>query len=129
MCFHLHRPREPCPVIGLQHTRFQFQSPADVHGDSMKKKLDLARHVDSLPPQSALSASLKEMLPRRAPTDQRISSSLNLPVQLPIHTRNMSEAPVHSTISPRAAGFHYGDRSPVEGSDIDRSPPTRTKRN
>ncbi|KAI5461977.1 hypothetical protein BGZ63DRAFT_413461 [Mariannaea sp. PMI_226] len=118
-----------CPVIGLQHTRFQFQSPADVHGDSMKKKLDLARHVDSSPPQSTLSASMKEMLPRRAPADQQISSSLNLPVQLPIHTRNISDTPGHSAISPRTIAFHYGDRSPVDSSDIDRSPPTRTKRN
>lgn len=122
--------------FGLHHNHFQFQSPADIHGDSMKKKLDPVRMLDKSPPRSLLSASVNELLPRRPTAESRFPPALSVPVQLPIHTRNIlgsparfTETPLHSAISPRSAPFHYGDRSPNDGSDIDRSPRTRTKRN
>ncbi|KAK7426262.1 hypothetical protein QQZ08_007292 [Neonectria magnoliae] len=122
--------------FGLHHNRFQFQSPADIHGDSMKKKLDPVRMLERSPPRSLLSASVNELLPRRPPAEGRFPPALSLPVQLPIHTRNilgsparLTETPLHSAISPRSGPFHYGDRSPNDGSDIDHSPRTRTRRN
>ncbi|KAH7149053.1 hypothetical protein B0J13DRAFT_296229 [Dactylonectria estremocensis] len=122
--------------FGLHHNRFQFQSPADIHGDSMKKKLDPIRMLDKSPPRSLLSASVNELLPRRPPAEGRFPPALSVPVQLPIHTRNIlgsparfTETPLHSAVSPRSAPFQYGDRSPNDGSDIDRSPRGRTKRN
>lgn len=119
--------------FGLHHNHFQFQSPAV---DSMKKKLDPVRMLDKSPPRSLLSASVNELLPRRPTAESRFPPALSVPVQLPIHTRNIlgsparfTETPLHSAISPRSAPFHYGDRSPNDGSDIDRSPRTRTRRN
>lgn len=135
--FGFHRSRESLrSEFGLHHNHFQFQSPADIHGDSMKKKLDPVRMLDKSPPRSLLSASVNELLPRRPTAESRFPPALSVPVQLPIHTRNIlgsparfTETPLHSAISPRSAPFHYGDRSPNDGSDIDRSPRTRTKRN
>lgn len=132
--FGFHRSRESLrSEFGLHHNHFQFQSPAD---NSMKKKLDPVRMLDKSPPRSLLSASVNELLPRRPTAESRFPPALSVPVQLPIHTRNIlgsparfTETPLHSAISPRSAPFHYGDRSPNDGSDIDRSPRTRTKRN
>lgn len=129
-----HRSRESLrSEFGLHHNHFQFQSPAV---DSMKKKLDPVRMLDKSPPRSLLSASVNELLPRRPTAESRFPPALSVPVQLPIHTRNIlgsparfTETPLHSAISPRSAPFHYGDRSPNDGSDIDRSPRTRTRRN
>ncbi|KPM35149.1 hypothetical protein AK830_g11421 [Neonectria ditissima] len=133
-----HRTRDSLRTgeFGLHHNRFQFQSPADIHGDSMKKKLDPVRMLERSPPRSLLSASVNDLLPRRPPAEGRFPPALSLPVQLPIHTRSIlgsparfTETPLHSAISPRSAPFHYGDRSPNDGSDMDHSPRTRSRRN
>lgn len=100
----------------------------------MKKRLDV-RLSDRSPPRSLPSASASELLSRRPSADNRFPPALSVPVQLPIHPRNildsparLMETPIHSAISPRSTPFAYhGDRSPNESSDIDRSP--RTKRN
>lgn len=120
--------------FGLHHNRF-FPSPADIYSDNMKKRLDI-RLSDRSPPRSLLSASASELLPRRPSADNRFPPALSLPVQLPLHTRPILGSPARltetptttSAISPRSAPFaHYGDRSPNESLDLDRSP--RTKRN
>ncbi|CAM1500431.1 Fc.00g095930.m01.CDS01 [Cosmosporella sp. VM-42] len=132
------RSRESYPneFVGLHHNRFQFKSPADIHGDSMKQKLNPSRTAAEKPspPRSLLSSSMAS-LSRRPPMDNRYPPQLSLPVELPYHTRGildsparLTETPLHSAISPRAATFHYGDRSPMD-SDIDRSPRTRSRRN
>lgn len=133
----MYRSRESLPneFVGLHHNRFQFRSPADIHGDSLKQKLIPSRAVDRSPPRSLISSSINDYLPRRPPADNRFPPQLSLPVQLPIHTRildspaRLTETPMHSAISPRAATFHYGDRSPNDSSDVDRSPRTRSRRN
>ncbi|KAH6977739.1 hypothetical protein EDB80DRAFT_267975 [Ilyonectria destructans] len=119
--------------FGLHHNSFQFQSPADIHGDSMKKKLDPVRMLDKSPSQSILSASINELLPQRPSAEGRFHPALGVPSQLPIHARDIPGSPVRSTntplppaVSPRSAPFHYRVRSPKDGSDIDRSPRTRS---
>ncbi|KAF7561550.1 hypothetical protein G7046_g2591 [Stylonectria norvegica] len=126
------RPAE----FGLHHNRYQFQSPAEIHGDNMKAKLNPSHSFDRSPPRSLLSASMSEMQHRRTPSDSRIPPALSVPVQLPIHTRNildsparLTETPLHSAISPRSALFGYGDHSPNDSSDVDRSPRSRSRRN
>ncbi|CVK92442.1 uncharacterized protein FMAN_07338 [Fusarium mangiferae] len=37
------------PAFGLQHRRFKFQSPAEIEGDDLKKKLDSGYHLCSPP--------------------------------------------------------------------------------
>lgn len=79
----------------------------------MKAKLDSLRPVDRSPPRSLLSD-----LPRLAP-------SANLPVQLPIHSRE------HESRESSFSNYrHYDHRSPNEGSELDYSSPrTRSRRN
>ncbi|KAH6959688.1 hypothetical protein BKA56DRAFT_647965 [Ilyonectria sp. MPI-CAGE-AT-0026] len=122
--------------FGLHHNRFQFQSPADIHSDNIKKKLDPVRMLDKSPPRSFLSASVNELLPQRPSAEGRFPPALSVPVQLPIHVRNTLGSPVRfidtplpSAVSPRRTLFHCGDHSPKNSSDIDRSPRTRTERN
>ncbi|KAL2675722.1 hypothetical protein Neosp_011913 [[Neocosmospora] mangrovei] len=131
------RSRESIPTsFGRLHDHFQFRSPADVYGDTLKKKLGPVSLSERSPPRSFLSASSAEPFSRRPSGEGRFPPALSLPVQLPIHTRNilgsparLTETPIHTAISPRSTPFHYGDRSPNDSSDIDRSPRTRTKRN
>ncbi|KAM5352858.1 hypothetical protein ACJ41O_005580 [Fusarium nematophilum] len=131
------RSRESIPTeFGLHHNRFRFQSHADIDGDSLKKKLDPIRPSEKSPPRSLLSASANELFSRRPSAEGRFPPALSVPMQLPIHTRSilgsparLTETPIHSAISPRSTPFHYGDRSPNDSSDIDRSPRTRQKRN
>ncbi|KAH6884824.1 hypothetical protein B0T10DRAFT_97339 [Thelonectria olida] len=119
------RSRDSGPRFSPLHSAFKFQSPAETYCDSMKKRLDSARHTDKAPSRSLLSASM-DMLPGRNPAEQRIPPPAAL--SLPFHPRPVLDTPMHSTISPRAGPFYGGDRSPVE-SDMDHSPQTRTKRN
>ncbi|SCO78187.1 related to zinc finger protein [Fusarium oxysporum] len=132
------RSRESAPSgFGRLHNHFQFQSPADIHGDTLKKKLDQTRPLEKSPPRSLLSSSANELLSRRPSAEGRFPPALSVPVQvqLPIHSRGilgsparLTDTPIHS-ISPRSTPFYHGDRSPNDSSDIDRSPRTRTKRN
>ncbi|KPA36997.1 transcription factor [Fusarium langsethiae] len=132
------RPRESVPTgFGRLHNHYQFQSPADVDGDTLKKKLDQTRPLEKTPPRSLLSASANELLSRRPSAEGRFPPALSVPVQLPIHSRGgilasparLTDTPIHSAISPRSTPFYHGDRSPNDSSDIDRSPRTRSKRN
>ncbi|KAJ4125162.1 hypothetical protein NW765_015552 [Fusarium oxysporum] len=123
--------------FGRLHNRFQFQSPADIHGDDLKKKLDqTSRPFEKSPPRSLLSSSANELLSRRSSAEGRFPPALSVHVQLPIHSRGvlgsparLTDTPIHSAISRRSTPFYHGDRSPNDSSDIDRSPRTRMKRN
>ncbi|KAM0397730.1 hypothetical protein HYE67_011291 [Fusarium culmorum] len=132
------RSRESAPTgFGRFHNHYQFQSPAEVDGDNLKKKLDQTRSLEKTPPRSLLSVSANELLSRRPSAEGRFPPALSVPVQLPIHSRGgilasparLTDTPIHSAISPRSTPFYHGDRSPNDSSDIDRSPRTRTKRN
>lgn len=133
----LHRSRDSLPTeFGLHHNKFQFQSAADLHGDSMKQMLNPIRTTtDKSPPRSLLTSSMSD-LGRRGPADGRLPP-VNVSVQLPIHSRHpydspIRDSPVFSAVSPRPTPFHQtpvDQRSPNESSDADRSPRTRTRRN
>ncbi|RSL80086.1 hypothetical protein CEP52_017438 [Fusarium oligoseptatum] len=88
--------------FGLYHRHFQFQSPADVHGDSLKKKLG--------------PTQLSVQLPNR--THGVLGSRAGL-----------TRTPTHNTMPPRSTSFHCRDSSPNGSSDTGRSPETRLKRN
>ncbi|KAK2596659.1 hypothetical protein QQS21_006280 [Conoideocrella luteorostrata] len=130
------RSGDPRQAELLHHSKFHFQSAADLHGDTMKKKLDPIRTVDRSPRSiglSALSEQVRRQPDSRAPT-------LTMPVQLPIHSRSVldsparltSDSPIFSAASPRAAPFRHlplNPRGTKNGSDYDRSPRARTHRN
>lgn len=131
------RSRDSRPTEFMHHTKFQFLSAADLHGDSMKKKLDPIRTFDRSPrsvASSALSDQVRRQPDPRAPT-------LNMPVQLPIRqpTRSLLDSPVRipdtpifSAVSPRSAPFRQfpvDQRMPNDGLEYDRSPRGRSRRN
>lgn len=90
--------------FGAFHTKLPLQSPAEMHGDWMKKKLNTARLSDQS--GSSLSASLDIL--RKSNPEKRAPPMLNMP----IHSRSvldspgrMSDAPVFSAVSPRIGPF------------------------
>ncbi|KAI9155525.1 hypothetical protein HJFPF1_08109 [Paramyrothecium foliicola] len=123
---------------GIHHNKFNFQSPADMHGDSLKKKLDPIRTAERSPPRSLLSSSANELLPRGNP-DSRLLPTLSMPVQLPIHSRSVLESPgrftdtpIYSAVSPTSGPFQglpADQRSANDSSDMDRSPHHRRRNN
>ncbi|GAO19556.1 hypothetical protein UVI_02014510 [Ustilaginoidea virens] len=129
------RIRESRPTEFLHHSKFHFQTAADLHGDSMKKKLDPIRTIERSPRSMNVSA-LSEQVRRHG--DPRLTT-LSMPVQLPIHSRSAVDSPVRlsdtavfSAVSPRRATFrHFAADSwfPKDGSDYDRSPRSRSHRN
>ncbi|KAK9436542.1 hypothetical protein VB005_11355 [Metarhizium brunneum] len=127
--------RDSRPTEFLHHSKFHFQTAADLHGDSMKKKLNPIRTFDRSP-RSATSSALSEQV-RRQP--DRRAPTLSMPVQLPIHTRSLldsparlTDTPIFSAVSPRSGPFRHspGDhRFAKDGSDYDQSPRGRSQRN
>ncbi|KAK1997202.1 hypothetical protein LX36DRAFT_84438 [Colletotrichum falcatum] len=126
--------------FGLHHNKFQFQSSADAFTD-MKKKLDPSKTFDNKPSVSLLSASsasVTEPFSRRLSGDQRVPP-LSVPTSLPFHlkTSNLLDSPdryaqtPHSALSPSPGSLYLGHdyRSPRSVSDLDRSPPLRSRRN
>ena len=124
------RSRDSFPTeFGLFHNKLQLQSPADMHTDSMKKKLDSILSTDRSPPAS-LSSSLSDLFPRRNPAYP--------PLQLPMHIRGPLDSPnrridstLFAAVSPRSAPFAYSpgeQRSPRELADLTRSSPGRSTR-
>lgn len=121
-------------AFGLHHNSFQFQSPADIHGASLKKKLESTKSFEQSKPISLLTASANELLPKPRPDSPASSMS----AQLPYHTRaydsprSTDNGPM-SAVSPRSAPFqHHGGmdyRSTLDPFDPDRSPRTRTRNN
>ncbi|QPG98496.1 hypothetical protein C2857_007667 [Epichloe festucae Fl1] len=130
------RESRPTPTDLLHQNKFHFQSAADLHCDSMKKKLDPIRTLDRSPRCIGLSA-LSEQFQQRSPNPR--APALSMPVQLPIHSRPGLDSPVRlsvdtpifSAVSPRSAPFrHYPEqRTGKDALDYDRSPRTRTRRN
>ncbi|KAK2060552.1 hypothetical protein LY76DRAFT_410594 [Colletotrichum caudatum] len=126
--------------FGLHHNKFQFQSSADAFTD-MKKKLDPSKTFDNRPSLSLLSASsasATEPFSRRLSGDHRVPP-LSVPTSLPFHpkTSNLLDSPdrysqtPNSSLSPSPGSLYIGHdyRSPRSVSDLDRSPPMRSRRN
>ncbi|KAL7793844.1 hypothetical protein V8C37DRAFT_79603 [Trichoderma ceciliae] len=127
----------PAELFGLHHNKFQFQSAADLHGDSMKKMLTPIRTLDRSPPRSLLSGPVSD-LARGLQNEGRFAPSFNnIPIKLPIHSRAPFEpqhrdSPTFSAVSPLSTPFHRSPidhRSPYDSSEPDRSPRGRSRRN
>ncbi|KAL7809226.1 hypothetical protein V8C26DRAFT_272066 [Trichoderma gracile] len=123
--------------FGLHHNKFQFQSAADLHGDSMKKMLTPIRTLDRSPPRSLLGGPVSS-LSQGLQNEGRFAPSFNnIPIQLPIHSRAPFESqprdsPTFSAVSPLSTPFHRSPidhRSPYDSSEPDRSPRGRSRRN
>lgn len=127
----------------MSHDQYQFNRPNGNDYDSaLKKKLDSRRTFDnrSPPRRSALSASASDPVSHMAARENRLHSQLT-PLSLPIRQSNnklidspgrYTDTPPQSALSPR--GPFYGAstiefRSPIEPTDLDRSPFSRTRRN
>ena len=132
------RSRDARPTEFLHHNKFVFQTAADLHGDSMKKKLDPIRTFDKssdLQGCSTFSEQARQPDPR--------ALGVNPPVKLPIHSRStldspsrVSEPSITSTasprFSPRPAPFRsltVDQRLAKDASDFEHSPRSRTHRN
>ncbi|KAL0934548.1 C2H2 finger domain-containing protein [Colletotrichum truncatum] len=126
--------------FGLHHNKFQFQSGADAFTD-MKKKLDPLKTFDNRPSVSLLSASsasATDPFSRRLSGEQR-GPQLSLPTtNLPYHLKtNVLDSPdrytqtPHSAVSPspRSQPYHLSQDYRSPRSDLDRSPPQRSRRN
>ncbi|EHK46928.1 uncharacterized protein TrAtP1_010461 [Trichoderma atroviride] len=133
------RSRDSIPIesFGLHHNRFQFQSAADIHGDSMKSLLTPIRTLERSPPRSLLTGSLSDIA-RGLQSEGRFAPSFNnLPIQLPIHSRapfesQTRDSPTFSAVSPLSTPFYRSPidrRSPYDSSEPDRSPRGRSRRN
>jgi hypothetical protein len=132
---YIHRPRETVSTgFGRLHNHFQFQSPADIHGDTLKKKLDQTRSLETSQP--FLSSSTNELLYPSCSAEGRFSPAFSVLGQPPIHSPGILESPawitgtpIHSAISSRSIPFYHGDRSPNDSSYIGRSSRTLTSGN
>lgn len=103
--------------FGLHHKHFQFQSPAHIHGDSMKKKLDPVRMLDKSLSRS-LSASVNELLPQRPSAVGRFPPALSVPAQFSIRPRDIWGSPICFAITAhsfgqRLPGLSLGGISPT----------------
>ncbi|KAM5359143.1 hypothetical protein ACJA88_015204 [Fusarium oxysporum] len=111
--------------FGRLHNHFQFQSPADIHGDALKQKLDQTRSLGTPRPQSFLRSSTNELLAGSPFAEGQFPPVLRVPVQLPIRRQvvlgspaRLSDTSTHSAISPRSTPFFHVDKSPNDSSDI-----------
>ncbi|KAF5704665.1 zinc finger protein [Fusarium mundagurra] len=111
--------------FGRLHNHFQFQSPADIHGDALKQKLDQTRSLGTPRPQSLLRSSTNELLAGSPFAEGQFPPVRRVPVQLPIRPQDvlgsparLSDTSTHSAISPRSTPFFHVDKSPNDSSDI-----------
>ncbi|KFA74351.1 hypothetical protein S40288_06666 [Stachybotrys chartarum IBT 40288] len=120
--------------FGLHHNKFHFHSPADIHVDSLKQKLNPIRTHDKSPPRSLLSSSER---PARANYEARVLPQLSMPVQLPFRSMvdspaRSNDTPIYSAMSPVTGPFQHGPpdfHSYSDASDLDRSPRQRRRNN
>ncbi|KAL9561287.1 hypothetical protein ACKAV7_014642 [Fusarium commune] len=122
--------------FGLQHALFQFQSPADIHAESVKKRLGFVRNVNMSPLRSLLIPSATDLLSRRPSRGNRCPPTFSEPEKLPFITSgvpgspaHLTVAPLHPAVSPRITPFRSRVQSPNDNADMDRVPRTQTKRN
>ncbi|KAG5930731.1 hypothetical protein E4U53_002153 [Claviceps sorghi] len=114
------RSRGSRPIEFFQPCKLPFQSAADLHGDSMKKKLDTVCKLD----RSSRCV---------------VAPALNMPLQFTVHSRSSVDppaglpvdTPIFSAVSPGTAPFRHfpQQRTTRGGSDMDYSPPARSRRN
>ncbi|KAI6778737.1 uncharacterized protein J7T54_000771 [Emericellopsis cladophorae] len=124
------KPSDSYPSGFRLHTTHQFRPPAEIHGDSMKQKLNPLRMSE----KSIGSPFLTIDKPRPRPMlESRHLPELAMPTNLPMHQRMLdspADTPLISAMSPRSAPFeHFGGeyRSPRE-TDTEQSPQGRSYR-
>ncbi len=123
----------------MSHNLGQFNKSAASDYDShLLKKLDSRRVFDnrSPPRRSGLAMSLDQNRPD--PPRHAVVPQLSLPVRLNNQpsidpSSRFTDPPLQTTTSPRVASYYQTSgpeyRSPVELTDVDRSPRYRTRRN
>ncbi|KAM0080057.1 hypothetical protein ACKRZS_007795 [Fusarium odoratissimum] len=132
VCIHRSQEYNRSNFGGLHN--FQFQSPADIHGDALKKKLDQTSLLEKSP---FLSSSVNGLPSPRPSVGGRFPAALSSSEHAQIFIRGgnprsltrTTETPIHSALSPRSTSFCHGDRSPKSSSDIDLLPRTRIEGN
>ncbi|KAG6005245.1 hypothetical protein E4U21_000324 [Claviceps maximensis] len=129
------RFQQPRPMEVFHPSQLPFQSAADLHGYSMKKKLDTVCTLDSSP-RSMTSPALRDYAQQ---SDTR-AATLNLPLRLSIcNSHSVADSPaglsvdtpIFSAVSPGSAPSPHFPQQRVrrEGRDMDFSPQTRGRRN
>ncbi|KAI5863540.1 hypothetical protein GGS23DRAFT_538817 [Durotheca rogersii] len=131
----------------MTHDQYQFNRQNSEYDIALIKKLDSRRTFENRTPPRlpTLSASASDASSRFAGHSQRPHpqlTPLSLPISLPIRPSNKlvmdspgryTDTPPQSALSPRGASFYGASsneyRSPVELTDPDRSPFSRTRRN
>ncbi|KAI9146667.1 hypothetical protein HJFPF1_13572 [Paramyrothecium foliicola] len=90
---------------GLHHGNYQFQSPADLHGDSLKEKPNPIRKANQPSLPSFPSSSIDELMPYDNPESRLLNMSM--PVRLPIRRCPIIESEgcyasdlIYSAVSP-----------------------------
>ena len=107
----LYRPHDSFRrAFGLHHNSFRFQSPADTHGDSLKKKLESTKSLAQPKQISLLTASAHKLLPK-PPPDLTLSG---YPTQLPFRPRTYDSShsdPQHTSADSSGSVIfqHHGD--------------------
>ncbi|KAK6071752.1 hypothetical protein SCUP515_07756 [Seiridium cupressi] len=121
----------------MSHDQFQFRPSGSDYDSSLLKKFDARRTLDnrSPPRRSGLSSSANDAVSRHGSVDQRQPPALSLPIRSTSRMYgdgHLSEISTQSAVSPRGGltlGFASRDyRSPIEPTDLDRSPPHRARR-
>ncbi|KAL9561369.1 hypothetical protein ACKAV7_014724 [Fusarium commune] len=88
------RPGESLPQeFGLHHALFQFQSPTDIHAESVAKRLGFVRNVTMSPPRSLLIPSATDLLSQRPSRENQYPPKFNEPPQLPVITSGVLGSP------------------------------------
>ncbi|KAF5983280.1 zinc finger protein [Fusarium coicis] len=132
-----HRSRKCDPSgFGRLHHNFQFRSPADIHGDTLKKRLDQNQPLERSPARSFFSSSVNRLLSRKPYVEGPFPAALSLPAQIPIRPRRnpgslvrITENLSHSARYPQSTPLCHSGRSTNSSSNIDRRPRTRIKGN
>ncbi|EXK24863.1 hypothetical protein FOMG_18444 [Fusarium oxysporum f. sp. melonis 26406] len=120
------------PNFGLCHSRFQFQSPADILGNILMKQLDPTQRFIRSPPRSLSSAPANKPFSTTPSAEGRFPPAPSVPMHthsVPGPPTRLTAKPIHSTVSSRTTPFYDGYSPPDDSYDIDGSTPTRSKRN
>jgi hypothetical protein len=120
----------------MSHDQFQFKPGSD-YDSSLLKKLDVRRTFEnrSPPRRTGFSSSMNDATTRHGLGQRQQYPPLSLPIRSTSRMFGdgpLTEPPSQLAIPSRSAltsGFASGDyRSPIDVSDLDRSPPQRARR-
>ncbi|KAI1375997.1 hypothetical protein F4677DRAFT_454619 [Hypoxylon crocopeplum] len=129
----------------MSHDQYQFNKPnSNDYDNALIKKLDSRRTFDnrSPPRRSAFSRSASNAMSNLSGHEHRLQQPQLTPLSLPIRSTSKlvidspgryTDTPPQSALSPHGPSFFGASsseyRSPIEPTDLDRSPFSRTRRN